>query len=99
MLQTDQTVLRSDLLHQLHGQQVVVDGDIGGVEDGGQLMLAGSDLVVLGLGRNTQLPQLFVQLLHERGNFGADDAEVVLFQLLTLGRGSADRVRPVRIRS
>ena len=91
MLQTDQTVLRSDLLHQLHGQQVVVDGDIGGVEDGGQLMLAGSDLVVLGLGRNTQLPQLFVQFLHERGNFGADDAEVVLFQLLTLGRGSAEQ--------
>ena len=85
VLQADQTVLGSDLLHHLHGQQVVVDGHIGGVVDGGQLMLAGSYFVVLGLGGDAQLPQLFVQLLHESGDLGADDAEVVLFQLLTLG--------------
>ena len=91
VLQADQTVLGSDLLHHLHGQQVVVDGNIGGVEDGGQLMLAGSNLVVLGLGGNAQLPQLFVQLLHERGDLGADDAEVMLFQLLALGGGSTEQ--------
>ena len=33
-----------------------------------------------------QLPQLLVQLLHERRNLGTDDTEVVLLQLLTLGR-------------
>ena len=87
MLQADQTVLGSDLLHHLHRQQVVVDGNVGGVVDGGQLMLAGGYLVVLGLGRYAQLPQLFVQILHERGHLGTDHAEVVLFQLLTLGRG------------
>ena len=88
VLQADQTILGSDLLHHLHGQQVVVDGNIGGVKDGGQLMLAGSNLVVLGLGGNAQLPQLFVQLFHERGDLGADDAEVMLFQLLAFGGGS-----------
>ena len=85
--QADQTVLGSDLLHHLHGQQVVVDGNVGGVKDGGQLVLAGSDLVVLGLGGNAQLPQLFVQLFHERGDLGADGAEVMLLQLLALGGG------------
>ena len=90
MLQADKTVLGGQLLHHLHRQQVVVDGDVGGVEDGGQLMLAGSYLVVLGLGGDAQLPQLFVQLLHESGDLGADDAEVVLFQLLTLGGRCAE---------
>ena len=90
VLQADQTVLGGQLLHHLHRQQVVVDGDVGGVEDGGQLMLAGSYFVVLGLGGDAQLPQLFVQLLHESGDLGADDAEVVLFQLLTLGGRCAE---------
>ena len=91
MLQADQTVLGGDLLHHLHGQQVVVDGHVGGIVDGGQLMLAGGYLVVLGLGGHAQLPQLLVQFLHERGHLGADHAEVVLLQLLTLGRGSAEQ--------
>ena len=34
MLQADQTVLVGDLPHHLHRQQVVVDGDVGGVVDG-----------------------------------------------------------------
>ena len=51
----------------------------------------GGHFVVLGLGGHAQLPQLFVQFLHESGDFGADDAEVMLFELLTLGRGSAEQ--------
>ena len=57
-----------DLAHDLHGQLVVVDGDVGGVEDGRQLVLARCNLVVLGLGGHAQLPQLLVQLLHERSD-------------------------------
>ena len=91
MLQADQTVLGSDLLHHLHRQQVVVDGNVGGVKDGSQLMLAGSNFVVLGLGGNAQLPQLLVQLLHKLGDLGTNDTEVVLFQLLTLGRGGTEQ--------
>ena len=91
MQQADKAVLVGELLHHLHRQQVVVDGDIGGVIDGGQLMLAGGNLVVLGLGGDAQLPQLGVQLLHKLGNDGAKGAEVVLLQLLTLGRGRAEQ--------
>ena len=80
------------LIHiYLHRQQVVVDGNVGSVEDGSQLMLAGSNFVVLGLGGNAQLPQLLVQLLHKFGDLGTDDTEVMLLQLLTLGRGSTEQ--------
>ena len=61
--QADKTVLAGDLLHYLHRQLVVVGGDIGGGEDRRQLVLAGRDLVVLGLGENAELPQLLVQVL------------------------------------
>ena len=86
----DQAVLRRDLLHHLHGQQVMVDGHVGGVVDGGQLVLAGGDLVVLGLGGDAQLPQSVVQLLHEGRDAGPQGAEVVLLQLLALGGRRAE---------
>ncbi len=43
-------VLCRHLLHHLHGQLVVVGSDVDGSVDGGQLMLGGGHLVVLGLG-------------------------------------------------
>ena len=70
MEQAHQTVALGNLLHHFHGQQVVVDGLVGGVENGSQLMLCGSNLVVLGAGGNPQLPQLVVQILHELGDLG-----------------------------
>ena len=39
---------------------------VGGGKDGRELVLRGRGLVVLGLGQDAQLPQLVVQLLHER---------------------------------
>ena len=90
VLQADQTVLGGDLLHHLHGQQVVINGHVGGVVDGRQFMLGGGDLVVLGLGGDAQLPQFFVQFLHELRNDGPDGAEVMLFQFLTLGGSGAE---------
>ena len=73
------------LLHDLHGQLVVVAGGVGVAVDGGQLVLGGGDLVVLGLGQDAQLPQLLIQLLHVGGHPGLDGAEVVVLQLLSLG--------------
>src|SRR5437016_91152 len=40
---------RGDALESLHDQHLVVAGDVGGLEDRGQLELAGGDLVVAGL--------------------------------------------------
>ena len=49
------------LLHDLHGELVVVGGDVRGGEDGRELVLRGGDLVVLGLGKHAELPQLLVR--------------------------------------
>ena len=43
-------------LHDLHGQLVLVRGQIGGGVNGGKLMLGGRYLVVLRLGQDPQLP-------------------------------------------
>ena len=91
MQQAHQTVLCRDLLHDLHGQLVVVGGDVGGGVNGRQLMLGGGDLVMFGLGKDTQLPQLFVQIFHVSSNAGLDDAEVVVIHLLPLGGFRAEQ--------
>ena len=68
----------------------MVGGDVGGGVDGGQLVLGGGGLVVLGLGHDAELPQLLVQLLHELLHPGLDGAEVVVVQLLALGGPGAE---------
>ena len=78
-------VLLGDPLHQLHGQLVAVRGNIGGGKVGGQLMLGGRYLIVLGFGHHPQLPQLLVQLLHVRAHTGLYRPEIVVIQLLSLG--------------
>ena len=90
VLQAHQAVVAGDDLHELHDEQVVVDGDVGLLEHGSKLVLAGGDLVVLGLCRHGELPQLGVKLLHEAADGGADGAEVVLLELLALVRGGAE---------
>ena len=83
--QADQPVAGGYIFHGLHGELVVVGCDVGGSEDGGQFMLRRSSLVVLCLGKDAQLPKLFVQFFHKGRNPGLDGAEVMVFQLLPLG--------------
>ena len=83
--QAHQAVAVRHIAHDLHGQLVVVAGDVGGGEDGGQLMLGGGDLVVLGFGQHPQLPQLPVQVPHKSGHPGLDGPIVVVVHLLALG--------------
>ena len=52
-------------------------------------MLGGGGLVVLGLGHDAELPQLLVQLLHKGLHARLDGAEIVIVQLLALGRAGA----------
>ena len=94
MQQTHETVPAGDLLHDLHGELVVVRRDVGHSEDRRELVLAGRDLVVLGLGIDAELPELLVQLLHEGLDPGLDRAEVVVLQLLALGRLRAEEGPP-----
>ena len=91
MQQADQPVAGSHLLHDLHGQLVVVGGDVGGGVDGRQLMLGRGHLVVLGLGQNAQLPELLVQVRHILRHTGLDNAEIMVVHLLTLGGLGAEQ--------
>ncbi|KAF5028246.1 hypothetical protein DSECCO2_661050 [anaerobic digester metagenome] len=86
MQQADQPVLVGNLFHHFHGQLVVIDCQVAGGEDGGELMLAGSYLVVLGLGQDAELPQLFIKFTHEGRHPALEVAEVVVFQLLAFRR-------------
>ena len=77
--------------HLLHGQEVLVDGAVAVGVERGQLMLRRGDLVMLGLRRYAQLPQLAVEFLHELVDRGTDGAEVMLLELLALQRGVAEQ--------
>ena len=90
MQQADEAVALGHLLHRLHDELVLIVGGVGVAVDGSHLVLTGGDLVVLGLGEHAELPQLLVQLLHKGRHARADDAEVVVVQLLTLGRLAAE---------
>ena len=89
--QADQVVAGGDELHLLHHDQILVDGLVDLAIDRCELMLAGSNLVVLGLGGNAKRPQFIVQVLHIGRDGGADSAKVVLLELLALaGSGTKE---------
>ncbi len=79
-----QAVLRREPSHHAHHDHVVVGPDRGRLEDGGHLELARSHLVVTGLGRDAQAPQLAVEIHHERQDPLADRPEVLVLELLAL---------------
>ena len=81
-----EAVLAGNLLHNRHQQHVVVNGQVGLLEDGSQLELVGSHLVVTGLNRNTQFQSMNLQILHKGLNALGDSTEVVVVHLLVLSR-------------
>ena len=68
--QAYKSVLIRYFFHNLHGHLVVVYRHICRVKDRSQLMLCRSHLVVLGLCRDSQLPEGFVQVMHIGGDAG-----------------------------
>ena len=85
MQQADEAVPVSDLLHDIHRQLVLVAGCVAVAVHRGHLVLAGGDLVVLGLGVDAELPELFVQVLHIGRHARANGAIIMIVQLLPLG--------------
>ena len=75
-----------DPLHRLHHQHVVVGGDVGVFKRDGQLVLGRRDLVMPRLDRNAELVKLGLGLEHAGEHPLGDGAEVMVFQLLPLGR-------------
>ncbi len=80
----------SYLLHHLHDELVVVNGNIDGLKDRSKLMLRRCNLVVLSLCRDAELPELFVQVLHEGFDSRLDGTEVVVIHFLSLRSRSAE---------
>ena len=78
-------------LHDLHGELVCVNREVGGAVDRGELVLGRSHLIMAGFSRNPELPQLFVELLHKGRHAGAQGAEIVIVHFLSLGRGRAEQ--------
>ena len=74
-----------------HEQLLVVGRHVGALEHRGQLELAGRDLVVAGLGRDAELEQLALGVEHEGEDPLGDGAEVVVVELLALGRLGAEQ--------
>ena len=68
----------------------MVYGLVHALIDGSQLMLGRGCLVVLGLGRHSQLPQFLIYIVHIGADPLSDDAEIVVVHLLPLWRHSAE---------
>ena len=94
--QTGHAVLCRHFAHDLHGELVLIRRHVDRRIDGRELVLCGGDLVVLGLGEHTELPKLLIEILHERRHAGLDGAEVVVLELLSLGRARSEE-GPARV--
>ena len=84
--QTYHIVFSCHFLHQFHSELVVVTCNIRRREDWSQLVLSRSNLIVLSLCQNAELPEFFVQVLHESLNARFNHSEVVVFKFLTFRR-------------
>ena len=76
--QADHIILPGNLLHDLHGELIIICRNIGRGENTCQLMLSRGCFVMLCLCHDAQLPELFIQLLHKGCNPGLDGAEVMV---------------------
>ena len=90
-IEEHQAVLRREPPHQAHDDHVVVGPDRGRLVDRRHLELGRGDLVVARLGRDAEPPQLAVEIHHERQDPLADRAEVLVLELLALGRRGAEQ--------
>ena len=86
MEQHHESVLARDFVHQVHDYLVLVVGKIGLAVDGRKLELIGRHLVVAGLQRNAEAVSGYLDILHERRHPRRDGSEIVVVQLLVLGR-------------
>ena len=91
MQQAGHAVLLRHALQRDHDQLLMVGGQVGVLEDRGDFVLRRGDFVVPGLDRHAQLVQLALGLEHAGQHALGDGAEVLVFQLLALGRLGAEQ--------
>jgi hypothetical protein len=78
-------VTMGDSMQDIHGQQVVIDGDHGFFIDRGQFELSRSDFIMASLGRNTELVQFIFALTHSSEDTRRNLTKVMVLKLLVAG--------------
>ena len=86
MDQALKSVLASHHAQHLHGDHLMVNGDVGILKHRGQFVLTWSDFVVTRLGGNAQLKEPCFYFCHEGQYAVRHCAKVMVIQLMTLGR-------------
>ena len=80
---------RRDALEHFHDEHLVIGGDVGSLEDGGQFKLAGGHFVVAGLDGDAESIQLSLGFAHKGHDAGGNRTEVMVLKLLALGGAGA----------
>ena len=80
-----------DRAHREHHELLVIGRDVRALEHRRDLELARRDLVVARLHRDAELEELLLALEHEREHALGDRAEVLVLELLALGRRRAEQ--------
>ena len=94
--QRRQSVLRRDLLQHLHRHHLMIDGEVGVLEDRRDLILTRRHFVVPRLHRHAELEELELRFRHAGEHARGDVAEVLVFHFLALGRlGAEERAAAV----
>ena len=94
--QTHEAVPLGYLPQHLHDQHLVVGRQVGGLERRGQFVLPRRHLVVAGLDGHAQAEQLVLHVGHVGQHALVDRAEILVVQLLSLGRLGAEQRPPGR---
>ena len=94
--QAHEAVLARDPLEHLHRELLVIGADVRVLEDRRDLVLSRRHLVVAGLDGHAQLGQLALRVHHEREHALGYRAEVVVVELVALGRLGAEQ-RPAGV--
>ena len=96
MQQACQPVMACNPFHCLHNQLVVVRCLIAVIVYRCKLVLCGRNFIMLCLCGHTQLPKLYIQLMHKTGNSFLNTAKIMVVQLLAFRRGRAKQCPPCK---
>ena len=89
--QTAHAVTACHLFQDTHHDLVVICCNINRCIDWRKLMLCRCNLIVLGLGCNSQLPALFIYFFHICGNSLTDGSEIMVIHLLSFRRHGSEK--------
>ncbi len=82
-------MLDSNIFHEIHDQQIVIDRHVGFFKTRRALVLAGRHFVMAGHDRDSKFERFHLERFHEILYSHRDSAEIMIVHLLALGGLSA----------